>query len=859
MDSIDKIVNVDIENEMKKSYIEYAMSVIVSRALPDVRDGFKPVHRRILYAMNELNLDPNKPYKKSARIVGDTMGKYHPHGDSSIYDAMVRMAQDFSMRYMLVDGHGNFGNIDGDGAAASRYTEARLSKISVHMLSDIEKNTVDFVPNYTEEFNEPSVLPSRFPNLLVNGSSGIAVGMSTNIPPHNLKEIIDAVVKVIDNHIEENRETDVEEIIKIVKGPDFPTAANILGTQGIKSVYRTGRGKIRIRANTFIETTSNNREYIIVDELPYQVNKARLLEKIAELVKNKKIEGISDLRDESDRVGMRIVIEIKKDANANVILNQLFKFTQLQETFGCIMLALVKNEPKVLNLLEIITHYINHQKDVVTRRSEFDLNKALKRDHILQGFIIALDFIDEVIKIIRGSKDTSTAKENLMERFKFSEPQVTAIVEMRLRSLTGLERDKIEKELAELKLLIAELTAILANENKLYSVIKEELLIIKNKFGDDRRTKIIIDEGEIDIEDLIDEEMNVITMTHLNYIKRLPLDTYKIQNRGGKGIIGMQTRDEDIVSNLFITSTHNYILFFTNLGRVYRIKAYQIPEVGRTARGMAIVNLLSLEPDEKIAAILPVRNFSDDNYLMMVTKLGIVKKTKLSLFGNIRTNGLFAINIRDNDELISVLCTDGKKDVFLATRNGVGIRFNEKSIRSLGRKTSGVRGIRLREEDVVIGAGIIDEHYKILFVCENGYGKCTNSKEFTKQARGGKGNKTHKITEKTGKIVDINFVNDKEEVMLINSNGVIIRIRVCDIATTSRVAQGVKLINLSEDVKVISTAKIFEEDIAIEEIEVIEADVISESDYVEFDDEEIDDIESDDEEQDDEEPDDDIE
>lgn len=818
----DKIVEVNIEDQMKNAFIEYAMSVIVSRALPDVRDGLKPVHRRILYAMNELSLDPSKPHKKSARIVGDTMGKYHPHGDSSIYDAMVRMAQDFVMRYMLVDGHGNFGSLDGDSAAAPRYTEARLSKISTEMLADIEKNTVDFVPNYNEEFLEPTVLPSRYPNLLVNGSSGIAVGMATNIPPHNLTEVIDALVTIIDNKAIEDRETDIEELIDIIKGPDLPTGASILGTQGIKAAYRTGRGKICIRAKAEIEPMPGGREMIVVTEIPYQVNKARLLEKIGELVKDKKIDGITDLRDESDRNGIRVVIELRKDANSNVILNQLYKFSQMQEKIGIIMLALVDNDPKVLNLKEMLVYYLEHQKQVVYRRTQFELNKALKRAHLLEGFLKALDHIDEVIDIIRSSKDISTAKERLIERFEFSDEQATAIVNMRLGSLTGLERRKLEEEYAELMELIKELQAIIDDEKRLFSVIKEELLVIRTKYGDERRTAIVYDTGEIDMEDLIDEEMSVITMTHYDYIKRLPLSTYKSQNRGGKGIMGMQTRDEDIVKNVFIANTHDYLLFFTSRGRVYRIKAYEIKEAGRTARGTAIVNLLSTNADEKITAVIPMRNIKAGGYLIMVTKKGFIKKTELSAFEKIRQMGMIAVNLREDDELISVMQTNGENELFVATRKGKGIRFSEKDVRPMGRGASGVIAMRMRGDNVV-GAQVLNDGYKILFVSEKGYGKCTEISEFNLQNRGGLGLNAYKITSKTGEIVGVTLVNDKEELMIINSEGVIIRIRINDISTLGRITQGVKLINLNENETVADIAKIAEDHIEIpEELEELE-------------------------------------
>ncbi len=806
----DKIMDVEISEKMKTSYIDYAMSVIVSRALPDVRDGLKPVHRRILYAMNELNLDPSKGYKKCARIVGDTMGKYHPHGDAAIYDALVRLAQDFSMRYTLVDGHGNFGNIDGYPAAAQRYTEARLSRISMEMLADIEKDTVNLIDTYDGETKEPEVLPSRFPNLLVNGSSGIAVGMATNIPPHNLNEIIDGLVKIIDNHIFEGKETDIDELISIIKGPDFPTGATILGRNGILSAYRTGRGKIRIRAEANIENLPNGRERIIVSEIPYQVNKSRMIEKIAELVKDKKIDGISGLNDESSREGIRVVIECKKDSNAAVVLNQLYKFSSLQETYSINFLAIVKGEPKILNMKQMLEYYLEHQEEVVTRRTRFDLNKALKRAHIVEGFLKALDHIDEVINIIRSSQTTNEAKERLVKRFDFTEEQVSAIVEMRLRSLTGLEREKLENEYAELMELIKEMKAILADENRLYQVIKDELLVIKKRYGDDRKTKIVQDLGDIDIEDLIDDEMSVVTLTRLNYIKRLPLTTYKSQNRGGKGVIGMQTRDEDLVKNIFLSNNLDYILLFTNKGKVYRIKTYEIPEAGRTAKGTPIVNLLSLASDEKISAVIPIKEFEND-YLVMTTKKGIIKKTDTCKFQNIRNSGLIAVSLKDDDELISVKRTNGDNQIFVATKFGMAIKFDENDVRNMGRIASGVHAIRLKDEDEVIASEIVNGNFKMLIVSENGYGKCTNADEFRLQSRGGMGTKAYKITDKTGNVVGVEMVNDNEELMIITSDGVVIRIRVKDISTTSRITQGVKLINVSENVKVMSITKIEED------------------------------------------------
>ena len=811
---IDKMVTVDINKEMKKDYIEYAMSVIIARALPDVRDGLKPVQRRILYSMNEMNLDPSKGYRKSARIVGDTMGKYHPHGDSSIYDAMVRMAQNFSMRYMLVDGHGNFGSIDGDGAAASRYTEARMSRITAEMLADIEKDTVDFEPNYDGNEKEPVVLPSRIPNLLVNGSSGIAVGMATNIPPHNLGEAVDGVVKIIDNKVS-GRDTDVEELMEVVKGPDFPTGANILGRSGIRAAYKTGRGKIIIRSEAEIESLPNGRERIVVTEIPYQVNKARLVEKIADLVKDKKIEGISDILDESAGDDIKITIDIKKDYNANVILNQLFKYTQMQESFGVIMLALVDGKPEILNLKEMLSLYLRHQENVVTRRTQFDLDKAEKRAHILEGLMIAIDNIDEVIKTIRESYDD--AKERLMDKFGLSELQAQSILEMQLRRLQGLEREKIEEEHKALMEKIAYFKTILADENKLLGVIKDEILATKSKYADPRRTKIVNNPGDIDIEDLIEDEVNVITLTHRNYVKRTPLDTYRSQNRGGKGIIGMQTRDEDFIKDLFVSSTHDTMLFFTNMGRVYKLKGYEIPEAGRTARGTAIVNLLEIQPEEKINAIIPVREFSPDTYLVMITKEGVIKKTDMMSYSNIRKGGLNAVNLRDDDQLISVMVTDGNKEIFVATHDGMGIKFDENDVRPMGRTATGVRAIKLRENDYVVSAGVVDESLKVLNVTENGFGKRTDVSEFNLQKRGGMGVKIHNITDKTGKINGTLMVGEDEEIMIITSEGIIIRLRVNDISCIGRTSQGVKLINLDEGVKVAGIAKIAADQIESEE------------------------------------------
>lgn len=815
----DKVKEVDLKKTMEESYIDYAMSVIASRALPDVRDGLKPVQRRVLFSMIELNNGPDKPHRKCARIVGDTMGKYHPHGDSSIYGALVNMAQDWSTRYPLVDGHGNFGSVDGDGAAAMRYTEARLSKISMEMLADINKNTVDFVPNFDETEKEPSVLPSRFPNLLVNGTSGIAVGMATNIPPHNLREIINAVVKIIDNIVEENRETQMEELLKIVKGPDFPTGATILGTRGIEEAYRTGRGKIRVRAVTNIETLPNGKSQIIVTELPYLVNKARLIEKIAELVKEKKIDGITDLADHSSREGMRICIELRRDVNANVILNKLYKHTQLQDTFGVIMLALVNNQPKVMNLLEILKHYLAHQEEVVTRRTQYDLNKAQERAHILEGLLKALDNIDEVIKIIRASQNTQIAKAGLIERFELSDAQAQAIVDMRLRTLTGLEREKLEAEYKELMEKIRKLQAILADRNLLLRVIREEILIIAEKYGDDRRTSIGFDEYDISMEDLIPNENTVITMTKLGYIKRMTVDNFRNQNRGGKGIKGMQTLQDDYIDELLMTTTHHYLMFFTNMGKVYRLKAYEIPEAGRTARGTAIINLLQLQPEEKISAVIPINEYRDDQYLFMATKKGLVKKTPILDYANVRKTGLAAIALRDDDELIEVKFTDSSKDIILVTKYGQCIRFDVNDVRSTGRVSMGVRGINLGDGDEVIGMQLNTQGDYLLIVSENGMGKRTPIGEFTTQNRGGKGVKCYKITEKTGNVVGVKAVNEENEVMLITTEGIIIRISCSDISILGRITSGVKLMNLDDHVSVASIAKVREKKEETEESE----------------------------------------
>ena len=816
---MDKIVSVDINEEMKQCYIDYAMSVIVARALPDVRDGLKPVQRRILYSMSEMNLEPNKPYKKSARITGDTMGKYHPHGDSSIYAAMVRMAQNFSMRYMLVDGHGNFGSIDGYGAAAARYTEARMSKVSAAMLADIEKDTVDFVPNYDETEKEPVVLPARIPNLLINGSSGIAVGMATNIPPHNLGEVIDGLTVMIDNKIN-GKETDVEELMEYIKGPDFPTGATILGKSGIRAAYRTGRGKILVRSTAEIQPMGNGREKIVVTEIPYMVNKLRLIEKIAELVKEKRVDGISDLYVASAGDDIQIIIELKKDANANVILNQLYKYTQLQESFGAIMIALVNGKPAVLNLQQMLSEYLKHQEEVVTRRTKFNLDKAEKRAHILEGLRIAISNIDEVIRIIRTSYDN--AKERLMERFGLSEIQAQAILEMQLRRLQGLEHEKIDAEYKDLQEKIAYYKSLLADEAKLLGVIRDEMQDIKNKYADPRRTQLVANPGEIDVEDLIDEETCVFTLSNLNYVKRTPLMTYKSQNRGGRGIVGMQTRDEDFVKDLFLCSTHDTILFFTDHGRVYRLKGYEVPEAGRTARGMAIVNLLEIAPDESVTAVIPVKEFREDRYLVMLTKQGLIKKTDMASYSNIRKGGLIAINLREDDSLISVMTTEGEDEILAATRNGMGIRFSEKDVRPMGRTATGVKAISLREGDYLVSAIKMSPTAKVLNVTEKGFGKQTLPEEFKVQYRGGMGVKIHQLTEKTGLLTGVLMLEENEEIMLITSEGVIIRLRGADISTIGRVSQGVKLMNLDEGVSVVGIAKITEDDIESEEEELAE-------------------------------------
>ena len=804
----DKVHEVDLKKTMETSYIDYAMSVIASRALPDVRDGLKPVQRRILHSMIELNNGPDKPHRKCARIVGDTMGKYHPHGDSSIYGALVNLAQDWSTRYPLVDGHGNFGSVDGDGAAAMRYTEARLSKISMEMIADINKDTVDFVPNFDETEKEPSVLPARFPNLLVNGTSGIAVGMATNIPPHNLTEVINAVVKIIDNQLEDKEETTIEEILGIIKGPDFPTGGMILGTRGIEEAYRTGRGKIRVRAVTDIETMPNGKSRIIVTELPYMVNKARLIEKIAEMVRDKKIDGITDLSDQSSREGMRVVIELRKDVNANVLLNQLYKHTQLQDTFGVIMLALVNNQPKVMNILEMLNHYLKHQEEVITRRTKYELNKAEERAHILEGLLVALDHIDEVISIIRGSRTVQIAKSELMERFELTDVQAQAIVDMRLRALTGLEREKLEAEYKELMEQISRLKAILADRKLLLGVIKEEIIAIRDKYGDERRTSIGFDEFDISMEDLIPKEDVVITMTKLGYIKRMSNDTFKAQNRGGKGIKGMQTLDEDYVEELFMSNTHHFIMFFTSTGRVYRLKGYEIPESSRTSRGTAIINLLQLMPGEKISAVIPIEKYDDDSYLVMATKRGLIKKTPLKDYANVRKTGLAAITLREDDELIEVKFTDGKQEIILATKYGQCIRFSEEDVRATGRTSMGVRGINLADRDEVIGVQLTVQGSDLLIVSEKGMGKRTSISEFTAQNRGGKGVKCYKIMEKTGNVVGVKAINEDDEIMIINTEGIIIRMKCEGISLLGRITSGVKLINLPEGDKVASIAKV---------------------------------------------------
>ncbi|MEF9916963.1 MAG: DNA gyrase subunit A [Lachnospiraceae bacterium] len=828
----DKVHEVDLRKTMETSYIDYAMSVIAARALPDVRDGLKPVQRRILYSMIELNNGPDKPHRKCARIVGDTMGKFHPHGDTSIYGALVNMAQEWSTRYPLVDGHGNFGSVDGDGAAAMRYTEARMSKISTELTADINKDTVDFIPNFDETEREPVVLPSRFPNLLVNGASGIAVGMATNIPPHNIHEIINAVVKIIDDQTEiegdsDYKVTDMEDILQIVKGPDFPTGATIMGTHGINEAYRTGKGKIRVRAVTNIEPMHNGKNRIVVTELPYMVNKARLIEKIAELVRDKKVDGITDLGDQSNREGMRICIELRRDVNANVILNQLYKHTQLQETFGVNMLALVNNEPKVMNILDMLKHYLKHQEQVVTRRTKYELNKAEERAHILKGLLIALDHIEEVIRIIRGSKNVNIAKEELIRVFELSEAQAQAIVDMRLRALTGLEREKLENEFNELMQKIEGLRAILGDRKLLLGVIREEIIVIRDKFGDERRTSIGFDEYDISMEDLIPRENVIITMTKLGYIKRMTIDTFKSQHRGGKGIKGMQTIDEDYIEELFMTTTHHYVMFFTNTGRVYRMKAYEIPEASRTARGTAIINLLQLMPEEKITAIIPIREYEDGKYLFMSTKKGLVKKTPIKDYANVRKTGLAAITLREEDELIEVKATDNQKDIIIVTKYGQCIRFNEKDVRSTGRTSMGVRGMNLGDRDEVVGMQMNTQGDYLLIVSEKGMGKRTSMDEFTSQNRGGKGVKCYKITEKTGNVIGVKAVNEENDIMIINTEGIIIRMECASISLLGRVTSGVKLINLHDKTTVASIAKVREGSAELtekeEEIDIVES------------------------------------
>ncbi len=828
----DKINDVDLKKTMENSYIEYAMSVIAARALPDVRDGLKPVQRRILYAMIELNNGPDKPHRKCARIVGDTMGKYHPHGDSSIYGALVNLAQEWSTRYPLVDGHGNFGSVDGDGAAAMRYTEARLSRISMEMLADIGKNTVNFSPNFDETEREPDVLPSRIPNLLVNGTSGIAVGMATNIPPHNLKEVINAVVRLIENKIAD-KETVIEEILEVIKGPDFPTGAMILGTRGIEEAYRTGRGKIRVRAVTDIEPMANGKNRIVVTEIPYMVNKARLIEKIAELVRDKKIDGITELRDESNSEGMRIVIELRRDVNPTVLLNQLYKHTQLQDTFGVIMLALVNNEPKILNLLQMLDYYLKHQEEVVTRRTKYDLNKAEERAHILQGLIVALDNIDEVISIIRSSKTTPIAKERLTERFALDEAQAQAIVDMRLRALTGLEREKLEAEYTDLQNQIKRFKEILGDEKVLLSVVRDELIAIRDKYGDDRRTSIGYDSFDINMEDLIPDDNVVIAMTRLGYIKRMSIDNFKSQHRGGKGIKGMQTLDEDFIEDLFMTTNHHYIMFFTNKGRAYHLKAYEIPESSRTARGTAIINLLQLLPQEKITAVISLKEYKDNRYLFMATKKGMVKKTKIREYENIRKNGLQAISLKEEDELIEVKTTNNHKDIFLVTKDGMCIRFNEKDVRSTGRTSMGVIGMNLAPEDEIVAMQIDSQGKYMLIVSENGLGKRTDMEEFSCQHRGGKGVKCYKILEKTGNVIGAKAVNEDNEVMLITNEGIIIRLSVNGISKLGRITSGVKLMDIDteKDIRVASVAKVRESTATNEEdvLKELEAELAEEN------------------------------
>ena len=830
---IDQIKQVDLKKTMEDSYIDYAMSVIASRALPDVRDGLKPVQRRVLFSMKELSNTPDKPHRKCARIVGDTMGKYHPHGDSSIYGSLVNMAQEWNFRYPLVDGHGNFGSEDGDGAAAMRYTEARLSKISMELLSGLDKNTVDFIPNFDETEMEPTVLPARFPNLLVNGTTGIAVGMATNIPPHNLREVISAVVKIIDNKINEDRETEIDEILPLVKAPDFPTGGTILGTRGVEEAYRTGRGKIKVRAVCNIETLENGKTQIIVTELPYMVNKAKLIEKIAELHKDKKIDGLTDIRDESNREGTRVVIELRRDVNANVFLNKLYKHTQLQDTFGVIMLALTNNQPKVMNLLDILLYYIKHQEEVVTRRTQFDLDEAERKDHILQGLLIALDNIDEVISIIRNSANTPEAKEKLIERFGLSDAQSQAIVDMRLKTLTGLESEKIEEQHRELVKLIGELKAILGDKKILLGVIKDEITTIAEKFGDDRRTKIGFDDDDISIEDMIPDENVVIAMTNLGYIKRMTMDNFHSQNRGGKGIKGMSTINDDYIEDLLMTNTHNDVMFYTNLGRVYRLRGYEIPEAGRTARGTAIINLLQLQPGEKISAMIPLTSIEEHKNLFFITKKGICKKTSIQEFANIRKNGLIAININEDDELIDVKTTDKDNMIFIVTKNAMCIEFKETDVRCTSRNSIGVKGINLDEGDEVVGMQIDTQGESLLLVTENGIGKRTSLDKFRVQKRGGKGLRCYKLNDKTGHVVGVKAVNDNHEIMMITNEGIIIQIRMSDLRELGRVTSGVKLMDLAENVKIAKIAKVRDE--ISEDEAVINSDKVNDNDFDETD------------------------
>lgn len=806
MEITKNIVPIDINKEMQKSFIAYAMAVIINRALPDVRDGLKPVHRRILYSMGELNMYPDKPYRKSARLVGDVLGKYHPHGDTAVYDAMVRMAQDFSIRHQLVDGHGNFGSVDGDGAAAMRYTEARMSKITMELMRDIDKDTVDFYPNFDETLEQPAVLPARFPNLLVNGTGGIAVGMATNIPPHNLAETINATIALIDNP-----EITIEELIDIIPGPDFPTGGIIMGVSGIREAYKTGRGRIRVRAKAEIEKYNEDRERIVVTQIPYQVNKATLVEKIAELVHDKRLDGISDLRDESDKSGMRIVIELKRNANANVVLNHLYKHTQMQDTFGVIMLALVDGEPRVLSLKAVLEHYLEHQKEVIVRRTKFELEKAQKRAHILEGLIIALDNIDEIVNLIKKSPDAATARAALSERFGLSEVQAQAILDMRLQRLTGLERDKIEAEYKDILSKIEHFNAILSTPQMVLDIIKEDLVEIRDKYADARRTEITFDEDDIDLDELIAREDMVVTLTHYGYIKRISLETYRAQKRGGRGITAMSTREEDFAEQVFVTCTHNQLLFFTNKGKVYMKKCYQIPEAGRTAKGTAIVNMLNLDPDEKISAVFPIESEIEKNSnLVIVTKGGVIKKTPFSEYSNIRQNGLKAVNLREDDKLISVMETDGTKNIVVGTRDGMSIIFNEEDVRPMGRVSTGVRAIKLRSGDEVVDACIVEKGKQILVITENGYGKRTEASEYRLQTRGGIGLKTMNITEKTGKMCGLKIVDGSEEIMLINDAGVVIRMSVDEISLIGRSTQGVRLMRVDDETKVVCVAKFVE-------------------------------------------------